>query len=113
MLHRPFGGGGTAPSCDQVLESATPWRIRMRTMRRAIASLVLVLLVLSATAAAAAGAPRPWRPDMRAALRYVHHRHGNIAFAVRTDRHLWAYHGGRTQPCASVFKGMALVTYLN
>jgi hypothetical protein len=50
---------------------------------------------------------------MRAALKYVHHRHGIIAFAVRTDHHLWAYHGGRTQPCASVFKAMALVTYLD
>jgi hypothetical protein len=83
-------------------------------VRRRIAILLFAFLALcSAFGAAATAAPKAWRPDMRAALKYVHHRHGIIAFAVRTDHHLWAYHGGRTQPCASVFKAMALVTYLD
>jgi hypothetical protein len=83
-------------------------------VRRPVAILLVALLtLLSALEAAATAAPRPWRPDVRAARSYVHHRRGIIAYAVRTEHHLWAYHGGRTQPCASVFKAMALVTYLD
>jgi hypothetical protein len=32
---------------------------------------------------------------------------------VRTEKHEWSYRRTRTVPCASVFKAMALVTYLN
>jgi hypothetical protein len=83
-------------------------------VRRSVATLLIALFAIPAAAAAApAPAPRAWEPDMSAALKFVRHRHGGISFAVRTEHHLWQYHGGRTQPCASVFKAMALVTYLN
>jgi beta-lactamase class A len=89
----------------------------MRTLpvvRRTVATLLLALLTLPAVAGAAATtAPKPWKPDIKAALKFAHHRHGDISFAVRTDHHLWKYRGGHTVPCASVFKAMALVTYLN
>jgi hypothetical protein len=89
----------------------------MRTLpvvRRALVTLWLTLVAFTAASgAAAAAAPTPWKPDMKAALKFVRHRHGIISFAVRTDSHLWNYKGGHTVPCASVFKAMALVTYLN
>jgi beta-lactamase class A len=75
--------------------------------------LLLTLVALTATAATAAAAAEPWKPDMKTATKYARHRHGIIAFAVRTESHSWAYRGTRTVPCASVFKAMALVTYLN
>jgi hypothetical protein len=49
---------------------------------------------------------------MHAAYDYTRHRHGIISYAVRTERHLWGYRIGRTEPAASVLKVMFLVAYL-
>jgi len=72
----------------------------------AIAALALVT-------AAAAGSPSPWRPGMQNAIRYASHRHGVIAFAVRTRTRFWGWHYGETFPSASVVKAMLLVAYLD
>jgi hypothetical protein len=82
-------------------------------VRRALVTLLLTLVAFTATAgAAAAEAPSPWKPNMKSALKFARHRHGIISFSVRTEKHVWSYRGARTVPCASVFKAMALVTYL-
>jgi hypothetical protein len=50
---------------------------------------------------------------MRDAIRYASHRHGAIAFAVRTRTRFWGWHYAETFPSASVVKAMLLVTYLD
>ena len=40
------------------------------------------------------------------------HRHGTIAFAVRTESGTWGWHASRTFPSASVLKAMLIVAYL-
>jgi hypothetical protein len=73
-----------------------------------------VLALLTATTAlAAGGAPETWRPSMDAAIRYAAHRHGGIAFAVRTPTRSWGWHAAETFPSASVLKAMLLVAYLD
>jgi hypothetical protein len=73
-----------------------------------------LLALVTATGALAAGsAPRPWRPDLRNAIRYSSHRHGVIAFAVRTRTRFWGWREGETFPSASVLKAMLLVAYLD
>jgi hypothetical protein len=57
--------------------------------------------------------PRPWRPDVRSALAYLRHRHGDVAFAVRTPGRFWAHRPYRTMDSASVIKAMLMVAYLN
>jgi beta-lactamase class A len=64
-------------------------------------------------AAAALLAPPPqWTPDMAAARAYARTRPGTIAFAVRTEEHLWGAHADERFPSASVLKAMLLVAYL-
>jgi Beta-lactamase enzyme family len=70
---------------------------------------VLALL----TASLAASSPQPWRPDMQSAIRYASHRHGTIAFAVRTRTRFWGWHGTESFPSASVLKAILLVAYLD
>ncbi|MFL5905613.1 MAG: serine hydrolase [Gaiellaceae bacterium] len=77
---------------------------------RAAAALALAAAVLAAPAAAQAPA---WRPDLAAAVRYASHRHGTVAFAVRTESGAWGWHAARTFPSASVLKAMLLVAYLD
>jgi beta-lactamase family protein len=48
-----------------------------------------------------------------AAIGYASHRHGTIAFAVRTESGAWGWHATRTFPSASVLKAMLLVAYLD
>jgi beta-lactamase family protein len=48
-----------------------------------------------------------------AAIRYASHRHGTIAFAVRTESGAWGWHATRAFPSASVLKAMLLVAYLD
>jgi hypothetical protein len=50
---------------------------------------------------------------MQNAIRYASHRHGAIAFAVRTRTHFWGWHYAETFPSASVVKAMLLVAYLD
>lgn len=89
----------------------------MRTLpvvHRALVTLLLTVVAFTATAGAAAtAAPAPWKPNMKSALKFAKHRRGIISFSVRTEKHVWAYRPTRTVPSASVFKAMALVTYLN
>jgi beta-lactamase class A len=49
---------------------------------------------------------------VRDAARYAGHRHGRIAFAVRTPGGLWGRNVTHTFPSASVLKPMLLVAYL-
>jgi hypothetical protein len=62
--------------------------------------------------AAAAQAPQ-WQPDVAAAVDYASHRHGIVAFAVRTESGAWGWHATRAFPSASVLKAMLLDAYLN
>jgi len=71
---------------------------------------VLAAFVLATPAAAQAPA---WQPDVAAAVAYASHRHGAIAFAVRTESGSWGWHASRTFPSASVLKAMLLVAYLD
>jgi hypothetical protein len=50
---------------------------------------------------------------MGAAVAYASHRHGEIAFAVRTPTRSWSWHGAEIFPSASVLKAMLLVAYLD
>ena len=50
---------------------------------------------------------------MAAAVSYASHRHGVIAFAVRTPTRHWSWHGTRVFHSASVLKAMLLVAYLD
>jgi hypothetical protein len=50
---------------------------------------------------------------MQSAIRYASHRHGVIAFAVRTRTRFWGWHATQTFPSASVLKAMLLVAYLD
>ena len=72
-----------------------------------VAALVLV------TASLAASSQQPWRPNLQSAISYASHRHGTIAFAVRTRSRLWGWHATQTFPSASVLKAMLLVAYLD
>ena len=69
--------------------------------------------LLVAAPPAAADAPPHWKPDVAAARQYLKHRHGNVSFAVRTERRMWGHHRLRTVPSASVLKAMLMVAYLN
>jgi hypothetical protein len=82
---------------------------------RALRSLlgpVLAVALLAAPAAAAAAAAA-WQPDVKAALRYIHARKGEVRFAVRTDQRLWGYRRTDGAHSASVVKALLLVTYLD
>ena len=63
--------------------------------------------------AAPAGAAAAWTPDVKAALAYVHHREGEVSFAVRTDGRLWGYRRTAAVRSASVVKALFLVAYLD
>jgi len=72
-------------------------------------------LALSLAIAATAGSTPPpsWHPDLADAIRYAQHRHGEIAFAVRTPGGAWGWHQTEIFPSASVLKAMLLVAYLD
>jgi beta-lactamase class A len=53
-----------------------------------------------------------WTPHVAEARAYAHTRPGVIAFAVRTDDHLWGWKADEQFPSASVLKAMLLVAYL-
>jgi hypothetical protein len=74
-----------------------------------LAALAAALAVASSASAAA----QPWQPSMAAAVAYASHRHGAIAFAVRTPTRSWSWHGTKVLPSASVLKAMLLVAYLD
>jgi hypothetical protein len=81
-------------------------------MRLKILIAVLVA-ALVAVAPARADAPPRWKPGVAAAREYLKHRHGNVSFAVRTERRLWGHRRLRNVPSASVLKAMLMVAYLN
>jgi hypothetical protein len=74
---------------------------------------VLVLALVAACSALAGSPPQPWRPGFGAAARYASHRHGTIAFAVRTRTRYWGWHARRSFPSASLVKAILLVAYLD
>jgi beta-lactamase family protein len=74
--------------------------------------------LLGTTLVALAGGPlasaaAAWTPDVKAALRYVHQRKGEVRFAVRTDGRLWGYRRTDGVHSASVVKALLLVAYLD
>jgi hypothetical protein len=75
-----------------------------------VAAALAAAVVLASPAAARAPT---WQPDVAAAIAYASHRHGTIAFAVRTESGVWGWHAARTFPSASVLKAMLLVAYLD
>ncbi len=54
-----------------------------------------------------------WRPHLFSAIGYNDMRTGDIAFAVRTDHHLYSYRPDHQEWSASMVKAMLLVTYLD
>jgi hypothetical protein len=74
---------------------------------------LVALLAALAVASSASAAARPWQPSLAAAVTYASHRHGVIAFAVRTPTRNWSWHGSRVFHSASVLKAMLLVAYLD
>ena len=60
-----------------------------------------------------AAAPVAWRPDVKAALAYVHERKGSVRFAVRTEKRVWGYRPTDGVHSASVVKALLLVAYLD
>lgn len=79
----------------------------------AVRTIALVLVLATAGTALAESGEPPWRPDVAAAKRYALHRHGVIAFAVRTPTRAWGWHAYRTFPSASLVKAILLVAYLD
>jgi hypothetical protein len=79
-----------------------------RRLARLLGPAVVALLAGSAPSADAA-----WSPDVKAAVRYVHHRQGEVRFAVRTDDRLWGYRRTEGVHSASVVKALLLVVYLD
>jgi beta-lactamase class A len=54
-----------------------------------------------------------WAPHVHDAAVYAKHRHGTVAFAVRTPAGAYGFRARRTFPSASVLKAMLLVAYVN
>jgi hypothetical protein len=79
---------------------------------RFLLSASLAVVVLVSAAAAGTGSTR-WQPNVGSAIQYASHRHGVIAFAVRTPGRSWGWHQAETLPSASVLKAMLLVAYLD
>src|SRR4029079_18579781 len=106
------------PSDGCMVAEASASAIRTDTERVAgnygtVRTVALVLVLATAGSALAGSAERPWRPDVRAAKRYALHRHGVIAFAVRTPTRTWGWHAYQTFPSASLVKALLLVAYLD
>ena len=74
---------------------------------------LVALVATAAIASSASAAAKPWQPSMAEAVSYASHRHGVVAFAVRTPTGHWGWHATRVFPSASVLKAMLLVAYLN
>jgi hypothetical protein len=83
------------------------WGLRSQWLRSVLIPTVAFMVFLPTAGAAS------WRPHVIAAKRYAAHRHGSIAFAVRTGSAAFGWHERRTFPSASVLKAMLLVAYLN
>jgi hypothetical protein len=79
-----------------------------RALRTLLGPVFLIALLTATPKAAAA-----WRPDTRAAIKYIHTRAGRVSFAVRTNGHLWGYHRTEGVHSASVVKALLLVAYLD
>ena len=106
------------PSHGCIVAEASASAIRTDTERVAgnygtVRTVALVLVLATASTALAGSAERPWRPDVAAAKRYALHRHGVIAFAVRTPTRTWGWHAYQTFPSASLVKAILLVAYLD
>ena len=69
--------------------------------------------VVALLAAPAASAGAAWSPDVEGALRYVHHRKGEVRFAIRTDGRVWGHRRTEGVHSASVVKALFLVAYLD
>jgi hypothetical protein len=74
---------------------------------------LVALAAAAAIASSASAAAKPWQPSLAAAVSYASHRHGAIAFAVRTPTGHWGWHATRVFPSASVLKALLLVAYLD
>ena len=82
-------------------------------MHFVLAIAIATAIGFAAAPSAAADAPPNWKPGVHAAREYLKNRHGNVSFAVRTERRMWGHHRLRSVPSASVLKAMLMVTYLN
>jgi Beta-lactamase enzyme family len=74
---------------------------------------LVALVATAAIASSASAATTPWQPSMAEAVSYASHRHGVVAFAVRTPTGHWGWHATKVFPSASVLKAMLLVAYLD
>jgi Beta-lactamase enzyme family len=73
----------------------------------------LVATAVLGAAVGPAAADAAWRPDVKAALAYIHTRKGSVRFAVRTDRRLWGHRRTDGVHSLSVVKALLLVAYLD
>jgi hypothetical protein len=76
-------------------------------------ALLLGPAVVALVAAPAPSAGAAWSPDVKAALRYIHQRRGEVRFAVRTEDRLWGHRRTDGVHSASVVKALFLVAYLD
>jgi hypothetical protein len=95
---------------------------RRHTASLACAALVATALVMGLEPAASGtpgaaergGGRTHWKPGIEAAKRYARSRAGEVSFAfIGLHSGYRAFHGGRTNPMASLYKAMLLAAYLH
>ena len=59
---------------------------------------LVALVATAAIASSASAATTPWQPSIAEAVSYASHRHGVVAFAVRTPTGHWGWHATRVFP---------------
>lgn len=92
---------------------ASRLRLTLAAMLLCSAGATLQPAGASPLAASPPAAARSWQPDVSAAISYARTRAGEVSFAVRTERRVWAWRPTRTVPSASVLKAMLLVAYMD
>jgi hypothetical protein len=56
---------------------------------------------------------RVWRPNIASAISHLRRRHGDIAFAIRTDGSFYGYRPDHREWSASALKAMLMAAYLD
>ena len=84
-----------------------------RQALRVATALAAAALLATSASATRTSQQRSWAPHLGPAIAYAKHRHGDIAFAVRTRSAFWGWRHAVSFRSASVVKAMLLVAYLS